>query len=113
MSDNPAHAVAVDLNDTCVHGVCFESIGLPVNRKGAQQVARMLAELPHGGPAPVDAIVHLGFESVAKGLRLEVAAANVLADDSRDWSADVPCNKTGSAHRDIEPGGPCLLASTV
>ena len=111
---NPAREVAVRLNGSCDHGVCFEGIELPVSREGAMRVARILAEVPHGGAAPWDAIVHLGFESVAKGLRLEIAAANVLSNESSHaWSAEVPCNKSLTGWRDIAPGAPCLLATTA
>ena len=113
-TSNPAAEVARLLNQTCADGVCFEGIGLPVNREGAMRVALDLSSVPTDGRAPWDAVVHLGFERIASGLRLELAAANVLANESlHGWSADVPCNKTASAYREIVPNGPCVLATTA
>lgn len=115
MTTNPAADVAAALNRSCVHGVCFEGVGLPVDRAGAMHVASTLSQLPSRSPAPWDAVVHLGFESIAQGLRVEVAAANVLSNDSvHGWSVDVPCNKSNSSqYNEIVPGGPCLLATTA
>ena len=71
---NPADEVATTLNSTCHplmsgQSVCFDGMALPVNRDGAKQVARILAAVPVGGAAPWDAILHLGLESIATGLR--------------------------------------------
>ena len=77
-------------------------------------VAHELGRYPPGSATPWDAVVHLGLESVAKGLRVEIAAANVLAEPAlHGWSVKVPCNKTGTEYSEIWPGGPCLLATTA
>ena len=121
---NPADEVATTLNSTCHplmsgQSVCFDGMALSVNRDGAKQVARILAAVPVGGAAPWDAILHLGLESIATGLRFEIAAANILSmPGNHGWSADVPCNKSSSAsnssgYHDIVEGGPCLLATTA
>ena len=67
---------------------------------------------------PWDAVIHLGLEVSSKGLRIEVAAANVRAIErgapgSGRWSAEIPCNKTGSPYEEIHPAAPCLLATTT
>merc|ERR1712087_244669 len=67
-----------------------------------------------GGDFRWHAVVHLGFESAAKGLQLEIAASNVLAvPNVHTWSADVPCNKSGTARKAIDEDAPCLLATTA
>ena len=111
MSMNPAEAIARALNRTCTESrsMCVHSLVLPVNRSGAKHVAELLAEGER-----YDGVIHLGFEQVSKGLRLEIAAANVLATDSgRGWSAEVPCNKTNTTWSEVEEGAPCLLATTA
>ena len=135
MSSNPAADVASQLNGLCWRNlVCFAGRTLPVNRAGAMEVANELAAQT-SAYARWDAVVHLGYESISKGLRIETIAANVLALDrgGGGWSADVPCNKseqrqavhntgnlsTGNSSspirhfEDIAPGAPCLLATTA
>ena len=116
VTTNPAMLVAASLDGVCVSGVCFVGREVPVNRTGAALVASELAALPQGQPAPYDAVVHLGLESASKGLKFELAAANVLAlPHSGGASATVPCNKslTNGSYTDIIEGGPCLLATTA
>ena len=61
------------------------------------------------------AIVHLGFESVAKGLKFEIAASNIAASTRLHlgWSANIPCNKSGTRMRPIREAAPCLLATSA
>ena len=83
---------------------------LSVDRQGAERVATALK----ARPPQWSAVIHLGAESQAKGLRLETAAANVLAmPDSHAWSADIPCDKTGTKYTNINVTEPCLLATTA
>ena len=119
---NPAEVVARSLDGVCDGKVCFEGRTLPVDRYGASSTALALERLPMDSHHPTyDAILHLGFESIAKGLMFEIAAANVLAvNKSGGWSANVPCNKSQAnalqnetVYADIVDGGPCLLATTM
>ena len=118
LTNNPAQLVARHLGEErCKAGACITALHLPVNRTGVQRVA---SALRHGARArsEYDAVLHLGFESIAKGLRLEIAAANLLAEDHRPpgapgWSADVPCNTTGTGFTPINAAAPCLLATTA
>ena len=116
ITSNPAEEVVLALDGSGRGGVCFKGLVLPVNRTGATTVAKELAS----GQVRWDAIVHLGLESISKGLRIETSAANVLAKDvgGGGWSAEIPCNKseqTDSARQfdDIAPGESCLLATTA
>ncbi|KAL1522350.1 hypothetical protein AB1Y20_017342 [Prymnesium parvum] len=117
LTTNPAQLVAAHLaSEGCKAGVCITAMHLPVNRSGVETVADALSQSPSN--SPWDAIVHLGYESVSKGLRVEIAAANLLASDHRSpsapgWSADVPCNTTGTEFEPIDPEAPCLLATTA
>lgn len=115
--ENPAELTAMHLDNSCSrdHGICFVGRVEPVTRAGATDVANELMHIS-SGTAPYDAILHLGLESVAKGFRLEIVAANILAvNTSGVWSADVPCNKSlaNGSYADIVEGGPCLLATTL
>eukprot|EP00966_Prymnesium_polylepis_P020735 477288-Prymnesium_polylepis.1 len=123
MTSNPAELVATHLAESpCKAGVCVAAMHLPVNRTGVERVAAALDAGP--AHAEFDAVLHLGFESISKGLRLEIAAANLLAVDhpppgAPGWSADVPCDLgagTAAAHMGFAPvvkGAPCLLATTA
>lgn len=111
---NPAQLVAEALNATCVDGVCFEGWVVPVNTTGASRAAAALLARPDPLAAPWDAVVHIGLESSSKGLRVETMAANVKASDTHEsWSANVPCNKTGTEWEPIDAAAPCLLAATL
>ncbi|CAN0529788.1 unnamed protein product, partial [Ectocarpus sp. 12 AP-2014] len=79
---NPAQSVAGSLNGTCdtvylthprTMRLCYEGVSVPVTAEGSGWAARQLEETP----ARWGGIIHLGFESSAKGLRLETIAANV------------------------------------
>jgi len=56
--------------------------------------------LPRPLLGPVDArfLLRKGFESSAKGLRLETIAANVKTTDDYHylWNSDIPCQKEGT-----------------
>ncbi|KAF4695358.1 hypothetical protein FOZ60_004849 [Perkinsus olseni] len=73
---NPSAAVAGTLNGSCTHEYCVQAFELPVTHAGASQPASWLREPAVPKPA---AIVHLGLEDRAKGLKLEVAAKNIPA----------------------------------
>lgn len=109
LTSNPAEEVARRLNGSCTAGVCLEGWSLAVDGAGVEAPAERIA----AGGQHWDAVIHLGFESVAKGLRIETMAANVKASNHSGWSADVPCNKTGTVFEDVHRGAPCLLATTA
>lgn len=81
--------------------ICWHAHALPVNRTGALWTVQHLQSLS-AREVPYDAVFHLGFESSAKGLKLEVAAANILANDT---GAD-------GHERAVQDGEP-LLPTTV
>ena len=111
VTSNPAEEVALLLDGSCHKGVCIEGWALAVNESGVKAPAQSLLE----DGMRWDAVIHLGFESVAKGLRIEPMAANVAASVSGSgaWSVDVPCNKSGSGWRAVDQDAPCLLATTA
>ena len=120
MTTNPSQAVALELNGTCMNGMCIEGWVLSVDTHGASRVAQALTARYRavGSATAWDAIIHLGLEASSKGLRIELAAANVRAvlrgePGAGAWSAEVPCNKSGTPWDEIIPGAPCLLASTA
>ena len=80
--ENPAELVAEALNGTCNNRICYTGWRLPVTREGAKRPAA-LAVGPDGG-SHFDAIIHLGLEDAARGLRVETAAANVLASSTSE-----------------------------
>lgn len=86
ISLDPRHSRAP--SRTCLR-VCWHAHVLPVNRTGAvwtEQHLRSLATSSPDGRVPYDAVLHLGLEDAAKGLKLEVTAANIQAKDSGDDS---------------------------
>lgn len=125
MTFNPAEDVARGLHGRCVGGLYqIESWTLPVSEAGARRTAEALAKSHHH--AEWAAVLHLGFESVAKGLKVELVASNVLAmhpqlaESGVDGAASVgdrddsPSGRC-TARRDVEiaAGAPCLLATTA
>lgn len=120
LTHNPAAGVATRLNGTRVGSCVIESVSLPVSREGAEWAARRLAS----SNGRIAAVIHLGFESRAKGLKLEVAASNVAALSNATEPSAGP-GSVGDAEGDrhgrcdaspadeIEPSAPCLLASTA
>jgi hypothetical protein len=122
---NPSGDVARLLNNTCTlampssqptiatsltssYLVCFHSVVLPVNHTGSGMVSGWLEE--SGGIAPWDAILHMGLEDVAKGLRVETAALNNLADDIPD---DPRMERCMTNHTPFNPLGGCIVPVTV
>lgn len=104
---NPSMYVALHLNGRCFdesterpHAdfrMCFRGMALPVNRTGVMVVEKLL----ESGYRP-DAILHLGLENTAKGLKMEVAAANYKANDTG-----------GPSHTPAIPGAPYLQPTTA
>ena len=83
----PGAIVAERLDNSCqamVPGrrVCFSGWNLTMDRSGASEVQRSL-EMGQLQRVGVDAIVILGFESKAKGLKFELAGSNQLAESTR------------------------------
>ncbi len=84
---NPSMYVALHMDGVCTDEVteapaasfrvCWTGIMLPVNRTGVMTVENMLKR-----GVRYDAILHMGLENMARGLKLEVAAANYEANDS-------------------------------
>ena len=98
--------------------LCFRGLVLPVDHAGASAVADELDAFSYragddeddeeNGSALPRAIIHLGYESVAKGLKLELVAANVRASETN------PSDSCG--HAGLEPlvdSGQGLLATTA
>lgn len=118
---NPSGEAALALDGHCAGmgtegapEACFDGRLLTVDRAGASAVAELLGQ---AGGSKYCAVVLLGFEDSAKGLRLELAAANVRAtEDNPGWSADVfECAGTTSAAAvdPIAAGAGQLLATTA
>lgn len=86
---NPSGDVAQAIAGTCMYFTyeksetiekvytCFDGWVLPVDHVGSSTVADVLRGGEH---FPYDAILHLGLEDFAKGLKLETFALNQLAD---------------------------------
>jgi pyrrolidone-carboxylate peptidase len=85
---NPSGDVAAALNGRCLPyrdlKVCFDGIVLSVDEAGANTVSDMLLS----GVASWDAVLHLGLEDSAKGLKLETFAVNQLAEPTEGASAE-------------------------
>jgi hypothetical protein len=64
-----------DLADAPAFEVCFSSLLLPVNETGATRPAEVLLA---GGAQDFDAVLHMGLENGAKGLKLETMGVNAL-----------------------------------
>jgi len=115
--ENPTQAIVEGLTGTCKNisivlasspaqpvalarlRACFEAKVLPVNRSGALWTVQHLNDR-HA--LHYHAVFHTGFEEEAKGLKLEVAAANLRAND------------TGTdSHEHAIPGSPSLQVTTV
>eukprot|EP00752_Nemacystus_decipiens_P010489 g9345.t1 len=117
---NPAQEVALSLNGTCstvylkpprTMRVCYEGVSVPVTTEGSSWAAQSLET----NPRRWNGIIHLGFESSAKGLRLETIAANVKTSDDYHylWNSDIPCQKEGTPFEYIHQGAPCVLPTTA
>ena len=108
---NPSGEVALALNGKCVqHGsasICFTGVQIPVTQSGIIAGASQA----HGTGGKWDAVLHLGLENSAKGLKLEAIAANVQATTSGStlWSVDVD----PSAATPAIAGAPWLQPTTA
>jgi len=115
--ENPTQAIVESLQNTCRNvsivlasslaqrvavarlRACFEAKVLPVNRSGALWTVQHLEDRQ---TQHYHAVFHTGFEEAAKGLKLEVAAANLRAND------------TGTdSHQQAMPGSASLQVTTV
>lgn len=111
---NPAAQTALFLDDSCFplsdltpaastatsgSRVCFQGWNVSVTHFGAGQVSRALrrGELQRAG---IDAVIHLGLENSAKGLKVELVGANTLAASPIEGAK-------------IEPWGPPLSPVTL
>jgi len=122
LSHNPAEDVARSLHLQCAGKYRIESWTLPVSETGARRTADLLESRTE--EAPWVAIIHLGFESAAKGLKLEVVAINVRAQHPRlqepggaeaigEQELDKQGRCSARADSEIERDAPCLLATTA
>lgn len=100
--ENPSKAAAIALNGSCSDAYCVESVVLSVDEAGMRVAASRLRGIA--------AVLHLGYENSAKGLRLEVAAKNLKAgDDVPHRGVDVMCSDAQPA----VPDAPCIEATTA
>ena len=124
---NPSGDVARLLNGTCsvIPGgsVCFDAFVLPVNVTGSSLVSLMIEEAAKGHrDFAYDAIIHMGLEDVAKGLKLETFALNQAVPINATvgmhaLSASASClNNSDYDEPSAAPavaGAPCELPTTV
>ena len=124
---NPSGDVARLLNATCsvIPGgsVCFDAFVLPVNVTGSSLVSLMIEEAAKGHrDFAYDAIIHMGLEDVAKGLKLETFALNQAVPINATvgmhaLSASASClNNSDYDEPSAAPavaGAPCELPTTV
>lgn len=100
--ENPSKVAAVALNGTCGKHYCTSALILSVDSTGAGLPMRKLAG--------VSALLHLGFEDAAKGLKLEVIAKNLVGKATNPrWGTEVDCTAEIAA----VANGPCLEATTA
>lgn len=102
-STNPSMQTAQFLDGQCFDEAtfrqCFTATVLPVNRTGVTAIEH---ELVNNQPFGYDALLHMGLEDGLKGLKLEVAAVNIRANDTGGPSTMVAV-----------PGAPALLPTTA
>uniref|UniRef100_A0A7S2VZR4 Pyroglutamyl-peptidase I n=1 Tax=Rhizochromulina marina TaxID=1034831 RepID=A0A7S2VZR4_9STRA len=105
---SPDSAATVELH--------VESLLVDVDRRGVEGVEEHIRAFP----GRWDAVVHLGLENAAKGLKLEIAAANILAtEDNPPWSTGIfsddgrGAQSSSSSVQRIVPDAPHLLPTTV
>jgi len=113
---NPSAETALFLDDSCFllsdlvsaessssSRVCFQGWNVSVSHLGAGEVSRALrrGSLQRAG---IDAVVLLGLENSASGLKVELVGANILAKDKTPVA-------TGALK--IEPWGPPLSPVTL
>lgn len=111
---NPSGDVAAALAGTCMNYTytkkeaivnvytCFDGWVLPVDHEGSSTVSKMLYS---GQAFPYDAVLHLGLEDVAKGLKLETFAINQLADPD---GSEPPSTCLNNSDYD-QPTGPAAV----
>jgi hypothetical protein len=115
-TDNPTESIVRMLNESCRAGVCFYSHVLTVDDEGARSVEQLVRQqvLREEGASPRgwDVILHLGFESHARGLKVETMATNMRARASSLTEPQPPAGSCGRARAIVEDG-PCLLPTTA
>jgi hypothetical protein len=124
---NPSGDVALALAGTCMNytymnkdntienvHTCFDGWVLPVDSAGSSRVANVLTS---GEPFPYDAILHLGLEDVAKGLKLETFALNQLAEPDGSEPQGSVCLTNSNYDQPTAPpavpGAQCELPTTA
>lgn len=101
-SVNPSQLVALHLNRTCTPRVCFDALLVPVTTTGVRHAAAMIRKRHH-------AVLLLGLENSAKGLKIEVVAQNLRQTASGGaWANDMPPDAPQAIH-----GAPRMLATTA
>ena len=121
---NPSGDVSRQLNGTCLvnqsDSVCFDGLVLPVNVTGSSLVSRMIEDAVSGqGDFAYDAVIHMGLEDVAKGLKLETFAINQAVPDNVTFGAPLAAGCLNNSDYDqptappAVPGAPCELPTTV
>jgi len=120
---NPTERVARMLNNSCRNGVCFHSHVLPVSADGVSTASSLVAgRWVNGGTEAAsdhpagnrwDAVLHLGFEDHARGLKVETMARNARARP-RGAPGGAPSNSDSCLDEEaIVPGRACLLPTTA
>jgi hypothetical protein len=120
---NPSGDVSRLLNGTCsalpTGTVCFDGLVLPVNTTGSSRVALMIEDA--ASDFMYDAVVHMGLEDVAKGLKLETFALNqAVPDDNSTLGMRIlvaSCLNNSDYDQPSAapavPGAPCELPTTA
>lgn len=98
--ENPSQMAAMALNGTCGQRYCVESV-ISVDDDGAGWAAARVQDYA--------AVLHLGLEDHAKGLRVETAAKNLIGSRQNPPSFETPCDDQHVA----VPGAPCLQVTTA
>ena len=122
---NPSGDVSRQLNGTCsvlpIGNVCFDGLVLPVNVTGSSLVSLMIEDAVKGGrDFAWDAVVHMGLEDIAKGLKVETFALNQAVPDNTTFGmhylAASCLNNSDYDQPTAAPavaGAPCELPTTV
>jgi hypothetical protein len=122
---NPSGDVSRQLNGTCstqqTETVCFDGLVLPVNVSGSSLVALMIEAAADGRrDFAYDAVVHMGLEDVAKGLKLETFALNQAVPQNATFGARplaATCLNNSDYDQPTAPpavaGAPCELPTTA
>eukprot|EP01137_Pigoraptor_chileana_P005496 Opistho-2@48638 len=128
---NPSGDVARNVSGTCERfalsaaqggrrvDVCFEGWVLPVNTTGSSRVASALRSSSVDDDAfPYDAILHLGLEDSAKGLKIETMGVNQAADSVMSSRTATPACADNGNSGDVGgtaavPGAACYLPTTA